>query len=90
MNKMFFIAIDARSKWMEVEVVNSGTTQATVEYLQSMIAQFGLPKVMVTDNGTCFTAVSLQNLQNVTEFVMCKLFCITHLAMAWQRDLSKP
>ena len=86
---MFFIAIDAHSKWMEVEVVNSGTTQATVEYLQSMFARFVLPKVMVTDNGTCFTAVNLQNLQNVTEFVRCELVCITHLTMAWQRDLSK-
>ena len=33
MGKMFFVAIDAHSKWMEVEVVNSVTTQATVECL---------------------------------------------------------
>ena len=35
-------------------------------------------------------AVSLQNLQNKTKFVTCKLVCIIHLAMGWQRKLSKP
>jgi len=41
---------------MEIEIVNTTTTQTTVEYLQTMFARFGLPKVMVTDNGTCFTS----------------------------------
>ena len=56
MGKMFLIAVDAHSKWMEVEMVDSATTQATVEHLRSMFARFGLPKVLVSDNGTCFTS----------------------------------
>ena len=52
MSKLFFIAIDAHSKWMEVDIA---TTQATVECLQLMFAQFGLSKVMVTHDRTCFT-----------------------------------
>lgn len=56
LGKMFLVVIDAHSKWMEIEVVSSATTQTTVEHLRTMFARFGLPKVIVTDNGTCFTS----------------------------------
>ena len=56
LGKMFLVVVDAHSKWMEIEVVNTATTEATVEQLRAMFARFGLPKVMVTDNGTCFTS----------------------------------
>lgn len=56
LGKMFLVVVDAHSKWMEIEIVNAATTQATVEHLRAMFARFGLPKVMVTDNGTCFTS----------------------------------
>ncbi len=41
MGKMFLIAVDAHSKWMEVEIVNSATTQATIEHLRASFARFG-------------------------------------------------
>ena len=53
LGKMFLVVVDTHSKWMEIEIV---TTQATIEHLRAMFARFGLPKVMVTDNGTCFTS----------------------------------
>ena len=60
MGKMFLIAVDAHSKWMEVEIVNSATTQATIEHLRASFARFGLPEVVVTDNGTCFISSEFQ------------------------------
>ena len=56
MGKMFLLVIDAHSRWMEVEAVNAASTQNTIEHLHSMFSRFGLPQVMVTDNGTCFTS----------------------------------
>ena len=56
LGKMFLLVIDAHSRWMEIEAVHSATTQSTLEHLRSMFARFGLPEVMVTDNGTCFTS----------------------------------
>ena len=56
MGKMFMLVIDAHSKWMEVAIVDTATTQNTIEHLCSMFARFGLPRVMVTDNSTCFTS----------------------------------
>ncbi|MCY3927858.1 MAG: DDE-type integrase/transposase/recombinase [Acidobacteria bacterium] len=56
MGKMFLLVIDAHSRWMEVEMVNVASTQNTIEHLRSMFSRFGLPEVMVTDNGSCFTS----------------------------------
>ena len=56
MGKMFLLVVDAHSRWMEVEIVNAASTQNTIEHLHSVFARFGLPKVMVTDNGSCFTS----------------------------------
>ena len=56
MGKMFLLVIDAHSRWMEVETVNTASIQNTIEHLRSMFSRFGLPQVMVTDNGTCFTS----------------------------------
>ena len=53
---MFLVIVDADSKWMKIEIVNVATTVATVEQLRVMFARFGLPKVIITDNGTCFTS----------------------------------
>ena len=50
--KMFLLVIDAHSRWMEVEAVNMASMQNTIECLRSMFSRFGLPQVMVTDNGS--------------------------------------
>ena len=53
---MFLLVVDAHSRWMEIEIVNAASTQNTTEHLHSMFARFCSPKVMVTDNGSCFTS----------------------------------
>lgn len=56
MGKMFLLVVDAHSRWMEVEIVNVASTQNTIGNLCSMFARFGLPKVVITNNGSCFTS----------------------------------
>ena len=53
---MFLILIDAHSKWLEVCPVNSATSIATIDKLRLIFCTHGLPEVIVTDNGTCFTS----------------------------------
>ena len=49
----FLVVIDAHSKWIEVIPMNSTTTTATLEKLRVMLfAQFGIPEVVFSDNGT--------------------------------------
>ena len=43
LGKMFLVLIDAYSKWLDVKVVNSATSSATVEHLRSIFSVHGLP-----------------------------------------------
>lgn len=44
------------SKWIEAIAVNNGTSATTIEKLRMVFATHGLPDVLVSDNGTCFTS----------------------------------
>ena len=56
MGKMFLLIIDAHSKWLDVHIVNSPTTAATVEKLRITFSTHGLPEIIVSDNGSAFTS----------------------------------
>ena len=56
MGKMFLIVVDSHSKWIEVEVMSSITSEATIEKLGDMFARHGIPQQLVSDNGSQFTS----------------------------------
>ena len=56
MGKMFLVLIDAHSKWMEVQPVCSATSSNTISALRTIFATFGLPEILVSDNGSVFTS----------------------------------
>ena len=57
---MFFVAVDAHSKWPEVEVMSTTTSGKTIEVLRSMFTRHGLPEQLVSDNGPQFTATEFE------------------------------
>lgn len=59
--KMLLVLVDAKSKWLEVIIVASATSEQTVEHLRDIFARFGLPRCIVTDNGTPFTGQPFQD-----------------------------
>jgi transposase InsO family protein len=63
LGKMFLLAIDAHSKWLEVHATNTSTSTATIELLRKTFASLGLPEVIVSDNATTFTS------EEFTEFL---------------------
>ena len=56
MRKMFLLIIDAHSKWLEVYPTAVTTSTATIALLRKSFATFGLPEVVMLDNGSNFTS----------------------------------
>ena len=54
MNRMFFIIVDAHSKWPEIVMMKSTTTAKTIEVMRKIFARNGLCKQLVSDNGPQF------------------------------------
>jgi hypothetical protein len=55
----FLVVIDSSSKWIEVKQMSRTTAEDVIKVLREMFARFGLPKMMVSDNGPPFTSGAL-------------------------------
>ena len=53
---MFFLAIDAHSKWGEVHPMVHTLSSKTIELLRHLFASYGLPEQLVSDSGPQFTS----------------------------------
>nr|AAU89388.1 X-LRR protein [Manihot esculenta] len=51
------MALDHFSKWAKAEAVQSITTQQAISFVsKNIFIRFGIPKVIITDNGTQFAS----------------------------------
>jgi transposase InsO family protein len=57
----FLIAVDSFSKWPEVFMMTRTSTTETITALSKLFAQFGVPELIVTDNGPQFTSYEFSN-----------------------------
>nr|XP_025042690.1 uncharacterized protein K02A2.6-like [Pelodiscus sinensis] len=53
---MLLLKVDAHSKWPEVCIVPSTTAESTIQKLQGIFCNFGLPEQLVSDNGLQFVS----------------------------------
>eukprot|EP00731_Ephydatia_muelleri_P018713 Em0011g753a len=61
LGKMFFLLMNAHSKWPEVYEMTSTTAQKTVDILRHIFAAYGLPEQLVSDNGPQFVAKEFED-----------------------------
>ncbi|XP_060603332.1 uncharacterized protein K02A2.6-like [Ruditapes philippinarum] len=54
MGYMFFVLVDAYSKWPIVKIMQTTTTSKTIEILRSIFADLGICDELVSDNGPQF------------------------------------
>ena len=54
--KMYLIIIDSFSKWLEIIPTESATAEVTIKALREVMSRWGLPLMLVSDNGPCFTS----------------------------------
>ena len=60
-NKMFLILIDAHSKWIEAFQTSNATSRTVIDELRTVFARFGIPEMIVTDNGSCFVSEEFES-----------------------------
>ncbi len=60
LGKMYFLVIDAHSKWGEVFQMNHTTTTKTIDILRQLFSSYGLPEQVVSDNGPQFASAEFQ------------------------------
>lgn len=63
--RYLLILVDSFTKWIEVFVLTRITTEATIKCLRTTFARFGLPVLVVSDNGPQFTASEFKNFLQV-------------------------
>lgn len=74
-NDVYFVVIvDAYSKWPEIFITQTITAVKTIKVLDELFARFGLPKLIVSDNGTQFVSEKFRQ--------MCESNGIEHLRCA--------
>ena len=65
MGKMFLVAVDAHSKWIEAHTVETPTSAGTIQKLRQMFATHGISETVVTDNGSVFTSKEFEHFTNM-------------------------
>ena len=58
--KMILIIIELHSKWIEAHPANSATSSTVIQLTRTLFAQFDLPKVIITHNGSCCVSEDLE------------------------------
>ena len=68
---ILFLIVDAHSKWIDLHIVLSASATSAINKLRLTFATHGLPRTIVSDNGTAFTSNEFQEflLQNGIEHV---------------------
>ena len=70
----FLVVVDSFSKWLEVFKCKHPTSTSTIDAIRLPFSRFGVPKTIVSDNGTQSTSKEFK------EF--CKALSIEHLTTA--------
>ena len=52
--RIFFVLVDARSKWPEVVEMKLTTVERTIEVMRTLYGTYGIPEQVVSDNGKKF------------------------------------
>ena len=59
----YLILVDSFSKWPEIVQTSNTSSASTIAILRSIFARFGMPMMLVSDNGTQFCSIEFERLE---------------------------
>ena len=60
--KFAIVAVDYFTKWVEAEPLTTITTKRVINFIvRNIICRYGIPKIVITDNGTQFDSAEFRN-----------------------------
>ena len=79
MGQIVLVIVDAHTKWIEAILTGNSCTSATINNLRTLFATFGIPEMLVSDNGTAFTNFEFRELWRKMTFGTSLLHLIMRL-----------
>lgn len=61
LNRMFFVLVDAHSKYPIVKIMKNITAESTSAVCREIFSEYGFPKSIVSDNGRTFVSSEFKN-----------------------------
>nr|CAI5840449.1 unnamed protein product [Callosobruchus analis] len=55
-NQYYLILVDAYTRWPEIHIVKDISTKTTITTLRRIFATYGIPRILVSDNGSSFVS----------------------------------
>ncbi|UYV79597.1 K02A2.6-like, partial [Cordylochernes scorpioides] len=65
MGRMFMVLVDAYTKWLEIVIIKDITSRTIIGHLREIFARFGLPELLVTDNGRQFVSSEFEEFTKI-------------------------
>ncbi|GFO24240.1 Pol polyprotein [Plakobranchus ocellatus] len=54
--RTYLLMVDYFSRWIEIALLNKTTTSSVIEHMKSIFAKFGIPEILISDNGPQFAS----------------------------------
>nr|XP_037270376.1 uncharacterized protein K02A2.6-like [Rhipicephalus microplus] len=58
--RMLLFVVDAYSKWLNVHIMRNMRSRTLIEEMRNLLATFGIPQRLVTDNGPSFVSAEME------------------------------
>jgi len=83
------VLVDAHSKWLDVQVMDTFTSEKTIARLCLIFSAHSLPHQIITDNGPTFVSETFKEFmeQNGIKHTFSAPY---HPSLDWQRGQCKP
>ncbi len=58
--RTYLITFDYYSRWVEIKCLTTQTAKCVIAASKELFVTHGIPDIVISDNGPCFSAVSFQ------------------------------